>query len=57
MSEKICGNCYFVETKDGYDCICGIDNNFKDVKYFDKDMECFVNRSEIMNSERLINFD
>ncbi len=57
ISDKICGNCYFVETKHGYDCICAIDNDFKEVKYFDEGEECFVDRSKMLNSERSINFD
>ncbi|MCP4103857.1 MAG: hypothetical protein GY750_20930 [Lentisphaerae bacterium] len=59
MSEinEICGNCFHVETKDGSDCVCALDNDFEGVYYFDEGCDCFLNRSDVFNNERLVNFD
>ena len=59
MSEisEICGNCTHVDSKHGTDCICSLNNDFEKVHYFDDGCDCYLNRSENMNNERLVNFD
>ena len=56
-SERICGNCFHAETKTGVDCVCALNNDFEKVGYFEEGCDCYMNRSEAFDNERLINFD
>ena len=56
MSDKICGNCFHVDTKPTGECECAIDNEFMKVGYYDE-KDCFESRSGVFDNEKLINFD
>jgi hypothetical protein len=50
---KICGTCAFIDTKDGADSTCTIDNDYKPVGYWDKAKDCWESRTGMFDNEEM----